>query len=159
MPAGEQFARTYPGLLPDSVEIWRAWLRRHELEFSLFEYNVRVGEGIRPPAAALTTDPKLDKTLREHFRQLTQKRIDVVAHKAEEVWILEIAARPGVRELGQLMLYEELLVKARPELPSVMLGLICNRLGADMEVTLRKNGIEIWQVSPAGKERDFDQGA
>lgn len=149
MAAGEQFRRVYPGLLPESVVLWRQWLREHEMEFGAFEYNVRVGEGIRPPAAALTDDPQLDVTLREHFRQLTQKRIDVLAHKPGELWILEIAVRPGSRELGQILLYEELLPKTRTDAPPLMLGLICYRLGADMEVTLRRQGIEIWQLTPA----------
>lgn len=150
MAAGEQFRPFYPGLLPESAALWRRWLAEHELEFSAWEYNVRVGQGIRPPAAALTDDPILDERLRNHFRALTQKRIDVVAHKPGEVWILEIAPRPGARELGQILLYEELLTGARPDLPAVMLGLICERLGADMEITLRRQGIEIWQL-PAEK--------
>jgi hypothetical protein len=159
MPAGEQFKRNYPGLIPEAAAVWRRWLVDHELEFLSFEYNVRVGEGVRPSSASLTGDEALDAKMREWFRQLTQKRIDVVAHRPKEIWIIEIAVRPGPRELGQLLLYEELLGKLQePETITVhgrtrtiaprpiQLGLVCERLGADMEVTIRRNGIEIWQL-------------
>lgn len=149
MPAGEQFRHHYPGLIPEAVALWRRWLKDHELEFLEFEYNVRCGEGLIVPPEQLTGDPERDRALREQWRALTQKRIDVVGHRLGEDWVLEIDVRPSTRALGQLVLYEQLYAKLRPYAPTIMLGLICERLGPDMEETFRTQGVEIWRVGPA----------
>jgi hypothetical protein len=99
----------YPGLNPQSVDLWRWWLKDHEHEFHRYEYNVLVGEGVTATAEALAGDPALSAKITAAFKRSTQRRIDVVGYKARQVWILEIEWRPGMRALGQSIAYPHLL--------------------------------------------------
>lgn len=87
---------TYPGLNPSATALWRIWLKYYETSFESFQYNVRVGQGIHPLASL--TDAEKDL-----WKKLTQKRVDVVAERVNQTWILEIQERADLRTLGQLV--------------------------------------------------------
>lgn len=146
MPPGEQFKRFFPGLIRIEQRLWREWLVEHETDFVEFEYNVRVGEGLRFAARALDGDPVLQAKMMEQFRQATQKKIDVVGFKGEETWIFEVEERPGPRALGQLLTYQTLLPKALPIIGPIQLSLIARRLGPDMLEVFEGQGVFVFQV-------------
>jgi hypothetical protein len=150
MPFGEQFAPFYPGLIPKEAELWRLWLRDHEGEWDRFEYNVGVGQGINVSSRILAADPALDARMKETFRQLTQKRIDVLGWKGPEAWIFEVEERPGMRALGQLTAYQTLLPKTRPDVGSLELALVCERIGSDMLEAFEAAHVLVWQRRQTG---------
>src|SRR5579885_2410272 len=88
----ELLRSSYPGLNPQSTDLWRQWLKYYETSFDSFQYNVRVGQGITPPAY-------LSDQEKELWKKLTQKRVDVIAHRANQTWIIEIQERADLRTL------------------------------------------------------------
>lgn len=151
MPLGEQFLRYYPGLIPVETDLWRRWLKEHEGEFEAFEYNVHVGEGINiAPNRNLGLSPELSEKMRLMFQQATQKKIDVVGHRRDAVWIIEVEERPGTRALGQILTYRTLLTKQRDIRGALELALICRRLGADMLDVYIEAGVIVWQEETPG---------
>ncbi|HEY2938155.1 MAG TPA: hypothetical protein VGJ25_16245 [Gaiellaceae bacterium] len=151
MPRGEQFKHYYPGLIPIEAELWRAWLREHEAEFQAFEYNVHVGQGVTVPARLeVGDDPAVAANVARMFQQATQKKIDVVGHRGEATWIIEVEDRPGTRALGQLLTYRTLLAKQRDIRGPLELVLICHRLGADMLEAFDEAGVVVWKLEQPG---------
>ena len=166
MPGGDQFARFYPGLVPEEERLWRKFLREHELEYDEFLYNVRVGEGINIEKRPLTDDPELDRKLRQQFREATQKRIDVLGVRLGELWIFEVEVRPGTQALGQLVFYRGLLPRMpeiiarrgeppnesearllallRPQIPPTTLAVVSERMGFDNRAVFEGAGVRIF---------------
>ena len=54
-PVAEVDRSFFPGLNTQSVTLWRQWLKFYEGDFSSYDYNVRVGQGIQPPPATAKT--------------------------------------------------------------------------------------------------------
>lgn len=147
MPAfGEQFRPFYPGLIPVEAELWRAWCKDHESEFDAFEYNVHVGEGVNIAPRTLDGDPELQRRIQEQFRQATQKKIDAVGYQRGETWIFEVEERPGTRALGQLLTYETLLPRTKPDTGPITLAIVARRLGTDMLGVFESHGIVVYLV-------------
>lgn len=146
MPVGESERRYYPGLIEEETRLWRRWLRLYERDFVAFEYNVRVGQGVRVPRRAITGDPVLDEQFRELFRQWTQRKVDVLGFKGPETWIIEVEERPSTRALGQLLAYQELLPDVRPNVGPVQLALVCVFLGPDMLRVVEAQDILVFQL-------------
>lgn len=146
MPIGEQFRSFYPGLIPIEQRLWREWLKVYEADFDWFEYNVHVGEGLRAPERAITDDPEFDQKMREMWRKLTQRKIDVIGRKQGVIWIFEVEQRPGTRALGQLLFYETLLPKTRPMTEPTQLALIAERIGDDVLVSFEEHAVTVWRV-------------
>ena len=138
---------SYPGLNPQANDLWRIWLKYYETSFESYAYNVRVGQGIAP-LASLTDE---EKAL---WKALTQKRVDVIAERANQTWILEIQERADLRTLGQLMGYKHLVPAYTAAREVLMLGMICARLGHDMALTMKGNGILVFYFPP-GKPPSF----
>lgn len=137
----------YEGLNQSSVALWRTFLKWYADAFASFAYNVRVGQGIQPPA--YLTDA--EKT---QWKMLTQKRIDVVAERLDETWIIEIVERPGLASIGQLIGYQHLAQEYLRVRARTRLALICARLGHDMASIFSKQGVLVFYF-PAGKPPSF----
>ena len=141
MPLREVDYPNYPGLNPQAADLWRTWLRLYEPAFENFQYNVRVGQGLDPGPGA--TD-----ALREMWRQVTTKRVDVVAHRLNESWIIEIEPRPGLRTLGQLTGYAHLGPKYISLRPVLVLAVISTYIGFDMFGAFRSIGALVFAFPP-----------
>ena len=153
MPAGEQFRRYFPGLVPVEEAIWRRFLVEHEMEFDRFDYNVFVGEGVVVAERALTGDEKLDARLREQFRQATQKKVDVIGVQGSTRWIFEVEERPGPRALGQVLFYAVLLPRTY-ELPGpVILAVVGERFGPDNRAVFESLSIRVFHCPPPPRKR------
>lgn len=137
----------FAGLNAQSIALWRIWLKYYEADFSSFDYNVRVGQGIQPPAYLTDQEKAL-------WKALTQKRIDVVAHRYDSDWIIEIMERPGLATVGQIIGYNSLGRKYLTLKPTVRLALICARLGHDMAGIFKELGVLVFFFAP-GKPPSF----
>lgn len=91
----------YPHMVPEEIEIWKRFLKLHGNKFDGFKYDIHVGKGTGPI-------PGYSKKEQEMFIRLTQKRIDVVAHKRGNAYIIEIKSRAGLSAIGQLIAYRRL---------------------------------------------------
>lgn len=134
---------SYPGLNTSSVDLWRKWLKYYQDAFVNFQYNVRVGQGIQAPAYLTPDEAKL-------WKMLTQKRIDVVAERFDETWIIEIMERPGLATVGQLVGYEHLGRQYLNVKNTVRTALICARLGHDMASIFKAQSVLVFLFPPAG---------
>lgn len=134
---------SYEGLNDSATDLWRKWLALYEDKFNSYQYNVRVGQGIAP-AAWMNDDEKAQ------WKSLTQKRIDVVAERPGETWIIEIAERPGLREFGQVTAYQH-FAKLHLKVQPLVRGAIISRfMGYDMGNTLIAHGVMFF-VFPISK--------
>ncbi len=85
-------------MLPRDREIWQRFLLGHEDEFELFEYDVLCGPKLRVESEELPW-------LGDLSERLMSLRIDVLAHKKGETWLIEVKPNAGLSALGQLMAY------------------------------------------------------
>lgn len=141
---GSEFERsTYPGLNTSSVDLWRKFLHYYEDMFTNYQYNVRVGQGIQAPAYLTFAEAV-------QWKMLTQKRIDVVAERFMETWIIEIVERPGLAAVGQLIGYVHLGKQYLQTKETVRTALICARLGHDMASIFKAQNVLVFLFPPAG---------
>jgi hypothetical protein len=134
---------SYPGLNSISVDLWRKFLKYYQSDFTNYNYNVHVGQGIQAPAYLTPDEAAL-------WKQLTQKRIDVTAERMHETWIFEIVERPGLAAVGQLIGYEHLGRQYLQTQEVVRTALICARLGHDMASIFRAQNVFVFLFPPAG---------
>ena len=135
---GDEFLPTwrgkYPAMLPEDHPIWDKFLDKNASLFDRIYYNVRVG-GIYPP------EEYGDEKMRKSFYEVTAKRIDALCELKNELWIVEVASRPGLRATGQLLTYLALwLDDIRIQKP-VKMVLVANSIDEDLRRALQINGV------------------
>jgi hypothetical protein len=126
----------YPGMSPREVLIYREWLRLHQGEYDRFDYNVLVGSGTDPGVA-------FPQVYRDQYIRNTQKRMDIVAYKGAQPFILEVKDRATASSMSQLLTYKALWPITFPGTPAPVLVLITNRVTADMPMVLDASGIRL----------------
>lgn len=124
---------------PEDKAIWLRFLLRGGTRFAPFQYDLRVGEGIKMPADASARERHIAQTL-------TTKRIDVVWMHNGETIICEVKKRAGSTAIGQLILYSDLYRKTFPDMPPPRRVLITDQLEPDMAATLIENDIQYIEV-------------
>ena len=90
----------YAGMLHEDYPVWERWLDKNEGWFNEIYYNVRIG-GPDFKNTKLSLDPEYAKI----WYDLNAKRIDALGVTDNEVWIIEVTSRPGLRAIGQLATY------------------------------------------------------
>ncbi|MGH9717630.1 MAG: hypothetical protein ACRD4R_13015 [Candidatus Acidiferrales bacterium] len=143
MAVPEADLATYEGLNASSVALWRTFLKWYADQFASFRYNVRVGQGITPPAY-------LSAAEQAQWKALTQKRIDVLADRLDQTWIIEIVDRPGLASIGQLIGYQHLAQEYLEVKPKTVLALICARLGHDMAMIFKQQSVMVFYFPASG---------
>lgn len=119
----------YPHMLHDDIPIWNRALDRDAHLFQRIYYDVRLG-------GVMTNQPGTDRKFRDMFFSVTAKRIDALAELENEIWIIEVAVRPGLRAVGQLMTYVALWFDD-PKISKPAFGvLVANAVDADLQRTL-----------------------
>ncbi len=134
----------FAGLNDIAIALWKQWLLLYQNQFESFEYNVRVGQGLDP-------GPNATDQMRAMWKAVTTKRIDVVANRQDQTWVIEIEPRPGARTLGQLVLYMDLLPKYYPARPVVIGALVAQYVGFDMFASFKGQGHYIFKFQPGYK--------
>lgn len=129
----------YPHMLPEDFPIWEKYISQHEHEFLRLYYNVRVG-------GQKIDDPNISPEMLRMWYKVNAKRIDVLAEKEDEIWIIEVTSRPGLRAVGQLATYLVLwLEDPKPAKPAKTV-LVCEQLDPDIERTLPVYGMRAYTV-------------
>lgn len=135
----------YPGMLPREIIVLRNWLKLHEAEYDRFDYNMRLGAGFDP-------GPTFDDNIRKMAQQNTQKRVDAVGYKGDQVTLIEVKDRAGFSAVGQLVGYHALWRAANPEKNPPLLLMVANRIADDLMPVLLSAGISLDLV-----EADFSE--
>ena len=137
---GEPFDITWRGdpqqMLPSDVPLWHRYLDAHAQEFMKFYYNVRVGG---PDITKIVADEAMKKM----WYAATAKRIDAIGEKKDEIWIIEVAASPYLRAVGQCLSYLYLWnLDPKIDKPPKMV-LLCYYLDSDIEKVLTHHGVSV----------------
>lgn len=138
--------RFYPHLLPYDIPVWERYLASHGDQYIKIEYDVRVGEGSRPPR-------DLPDNIRQMWVDLSKKRIDAVAWRLDKIVLIEITRRAGMKAIGQLRTYPILYnLTYKPFLPAEPL-LVAEQLLPDIKPALAENNIP-YILLPGPKKTD-----
>jgi len=119
--------------------IWDKFLAQHKPDFARVEYDVRVGHGI-------PLKEEWEIAIKEMAKALTQKRIDVVAWKGVETWLIEVDQRAGVNSLGQLMTYKHLYEKEYGKARPIKLVVVAGFVTPEDKSILEAHGVKVFQV-------------
>jgi len=124
----------YPHMLEEDHPVWEKFLLQNLEFFERVYYDVRVG-GVYP-------GPEYgDEKMRLMFYQNTAKRIDALGETKEEVWIIEVGLRPGLRAMGQLLTYRTLWYEDPKILKPVKAVLVAQAIDEDLQRALELNGV------------------
>lgn len=126
----------YPHLMVGDVEIWERYLDLHAKEWTGFRYDVRVGSG----AEEL---PEAPEYLRRMALALTEKRIDVLGEKGQELWIIEVKPNAMLSAVGQVLSYQVLFEDRFPEQRKPYLMIVTDRIGPDIDSLCQKFNISL----------------
>ena len=125
-------------LRPD-FPVWGRFLDKHAGTILQIYYDVRVGN-------SGTQLAELDPKMANMYRAVTAKRIDALIEYDNEVWIVEVAAGPGLRAIGQLATYHALYAQD-PKIPKPTLAyLVCDSLDPDLQTALDLYSMKFLQV-------------
>ncbi len=137
--------RYYPHLLDPDIDLWIRFLNLHEDKYNSFDYDVRVGQG-RDPGSSYPED------LRRMGVELSQRRIDAIGYKDDEIEIIEITLSAGLKCIGQLETYPILYKQTyRPVLPVTTL-LLAEKMEADIEPIFKERGYN-YMIIPKPSEQ------
>ena len=129
----------YPHMAPQDIPVWEAFLREQASQFTAFDYDVRVGKGIDP-------GPTYNDETRQDAILLTQKRIDAVGFRDNEVWIIEVKPQASISALGQLLTYTELFIAYKKPDLTVRSVVVCNSVDQEVRDIFKKHNITVIQV-------------
>ena len=145
---GQPFEITWRGdpaqMLPPDVPLWHLFLDRYASDFEKFFYNVRVGG---PDISKI----KGDLALAKMWYASTAKRIDAIGEKKDEIWIIEVAASPYLRAVGQCLSYLFLWNEDPKIDKTAKMVLLCYFIDSDLERILKHYNVEIIKIEkPTG---------
>ena len=140
---GDSFEITWRGdpqqMLPPDVPLWNLFLDRYASNFQRFFYNVRVG-------GPDMTGIEADEGMKRMWYASTAKRIDALGEKKDELWIIEVAASPYLRAVGQCLSYE-FLWNLDPKIDKpVKTILLCYYIDSDIEKVLKHYGVTVLKI-------------
>lgn len=128
-----------PHMLAPDVPVWFRFLDRYgSLIRSLF-YDCLLGGPFLTPEQA--KDP-----FQRMWRFNTSKRADAIADLGSEVAIIEVAAYPGLRAVGQLQVYQTLWIEDPKINKPERLVLVAERIDNDLGAACGKFGIQVYLV-------------
>ena len=126
-------------LIPD-IPVWYRFLEKWGHLFTALYYDVYLG------GPTLSPDQEKDPMWRM-WRANTSKRADAIAELENEVWIIEVSARPGLRAVGQLMVYLALWTEDPQITKFEVPVLVCEEVDTDLIASAAKYGIRTY-VTP-----------
>jgi len=130
-----------PHMLKPDEPVWYLFLKTYGKFFINLYYDCFVG-------GPNFTEEELKDPLNKLWRSNTVKRIDAIAELPDEVWIIEVATRPGPRSLGQLMTYQALWLEDPKIIKPEKMCLVCGVVDTDIAPSAAKFGAQIFVMRP-----------
>ena len=128
-----------PHMLDLDVPIWYRFLDKYGSAFLALHYDCLLGGPFHTPQQE--ADP-----MWRMWRYNTSKRADAIANLSSEVWIIEVSASPGLRAVGQLLVYKSLWLEDPKILKPIQLVLVAAQIDADLAGACSASGIQIYIV-------------
>lgn len=126
----------FPQMTVNESSIVHQWLLAHADEYDDVDFNPHVGN-------SLSLGPEYDETTQRQAALLSQKRIDILAFKGNEVTIIEVKLRISLSALGQLLGYSLLYQMEHPETGAVHLVAIAHDALIDAAEVLQAHGVHV----------------
>ncbi len=126
-------------MLKTDVPVWYRFLEKYESLFEKLYYDVLLG------GPTLTPD-ELNNNILRMWRSNNSKRADTIAELSDEVWIIEVAERPGLRAVGQLQVYRSLWIEDPVILKPEKMILVAAVVDQDLLSSASRIGIETYIV-------------
>lgn len=128
-----------PHMLARDVPVWYRFLDKWSSGIVHLYYDCLLG------GPFLTPEEKKDP-LKWMWRVNLAKRADAIAELDNEVWIIEVAADPGLRFLGQLQIYRTLWLRD-PPLPKIeKLVLVADTIDPDILDAAGQHSVMVFLV-------------
>src|SRR5215471_20071162 len=125
---------TFPGLIPEEIIVFKAWLALHAAEYTSYAYNVRVGRGFDP-------GPAFDDNARRNAIANSQRRIDALLYRGAQPYIIEVKRRANIQVMGQLIAYVDLWHRDNTLQPQPVPILVCSTIDNDLAYVMQKRGL------------------
>lgn len=129
----------YPHMGPADVHLWNEFIEKYPTAFETCDYDVLVGQGVNVGDTA-------NDIYAHDFRQLTQKRIDIVGYRPSEIWIIEVRPYAGASAMGHILGYKRLFQEKHPSETNINMAIITNAEQSDFAPLYKENGITLWTV-------------
>lgn len=126
----------YPHMARRDVELWERYLRAYHQDWFGFAYDVALG-GLD------VEDDEATEADRLGWRYNTAEKIDVVANRGDEHWILEVKPNARLGAIGQVLGYI-LLAQREPwtQLPLVP-AIITDNVSVDVRWCAKQLGVNV----------------
>lgn len=128
------YGGTPPHMLREDVPVWSKFQEKYSSLWKALYLDVLVG------GPALTKEEEKD-SFKRMWRYNNSKRLDALAVLEKEVWIIEVASKPGLRSLGQLLTYVSLWQEDDPFGLIEKPVLVCEVIDTDLISSAAKYGI------------------
>ena len=135
---GQKYSITWrgapPHMLAPDIPVWYRFLETYGDLFVNLYYDCLLGGPTLSPKQA--EDP-----FWRMWRANTAKRADAIAELENEVWIIEVSMRPGLRAVGQLMVYLSLWMEDPVIIKPEKSLLVCEEVDTDLISAAARFGI------------------
>lgn len=128
-----------PHMLKPDVPVWYRFLPKYDNLFLNLYYDCEVG-------GPSYTPEQLQDPMTRMWRANLAKRIDALAEIENEVWIIEVAADPGLRSLGQILTYQTLWLRDPVITKMERLCLVCETMDPDLLDAAGQRSISVFIV-------------
>jgi len=124
-------------MLDEDVPVWWEFLETWGYLFDRIYYDCLLG-------GPFYSEKQLQDPMLRMWRATTSKRADAIAELKDELWIIEVAYRPGLRAIGQLQTYRALWIRDPKILKPEKTILVCRALDPDFGDAASMYGISIF---------------
>ncbi len=126
---------SYPHLTAVDAALWNDYLILNPDLDGPFMYDVPVGDPRDP-------GPEFADNIRQMAKQLSLRRLDVVADNGSDIAIYEITQSCGLRAIGQAMVYPALLTTTWKTQVPISVTIICREIQSNIQTTLDSQHIQ-----------------
>ena len=131
--------KEYTHLKADEKAICERWIRAIPIQGKR-EYDVHLDVPVVDPPAWWT---KKDLS---NWHAVRDKRIDMVVHAKDAIWIMEITPKVSKAAVGGCLFYKQLYIEQFHPTKPVNLGIICEMDDPAYHQILKNNDIRLWVV-------------
>jgi len=127
----------YPGMQTADQIIWRAFLADQGANYDRFDYNVRVGPGVTPPAS-------IAEPYRSASIAASKLRADAIGWQGGVATIFEVERYARGEAVGQLVTYRAAWEVDNPQGGAPGLALVCADYNPNIQLALAEHSIDLY---------------
>lgn len=116
------------------AHLFKKWYAEHGPRFYGYQFDVRVGQGVKLPADA-------PSWLTRTADALSRKRIDVIMEDLRNIYIMELRVRAKAGVIGDLIGYRSLYTVTEQPRKNVVVMLVTDEVEPDLLISLQELGI------------------